>query len=196
MRTSRAVSLSLLLVCSAAFAQEQQPPRRPEPELTPLVVSGGPNKGSAGLRVGFVGVLGSNSFDPTLSTSFTIVPTIGFKVFVSDKVGLTFDGGFVAKTGRDSLAGFNFGFGVEAHIWRTGTSLRPFLRFGAGVGKPPSGQHSDYYGNAEVGGGAEYWFSDHFSLSGRAMVTVSYFGNPDAFFLATFTPGVIAAFYF
>jgi hypothetical protein len=192
MRLLRLVGLSLLLVGSAVFAQTSTP-RRAEPELTPLVISGGPNKGSVALRTGFVGSFGSSSFPRGL---FAVIPTIGTKVFVSDRIGLTLDGGFLARTGRNSLAGFSVDLGIEAHLWRTGTSLRPFLRGGLGVGKPASGVSGDFFGSAEVGGGAEYWFSDQFSLSGRAMVTVSYFGNPDAFVLATFTPGVLAAFYF
>src|SRR6266849_1768797 len=154
MRVLRPVSLSLLLVGSAAFAQSSTP-RHAEPELTPLVIAGGPNKGSVALRAGFL-----------------------------------------AQTGRNAVAGFLVNVGVEAHLWRTGTSLRPFLRGGLGAGKPATGRSGDYFGNAEVGGGAEYWFSDQFSLSGRAMLTVTYFGGPDAFVIATFTPGVLAAFYF
>ncbi|SRR6266849_8211358 len=193
MRVLRPVSLSLLLVGSVAFAQSSTPRRAAEPELTPLVIAGGPNKGSVALRTGFVASFGSSSFPRNL---FAVIPTIGTKVFVTDKIGLTLDGGFLARTGRNSFAGFSVDVGIEAHLWRTGTSLRPFLRGGLGAGKPASGVSGDYFGSAEVGGGAEYWFSDQFSLSGRAMLTVSYFGNPDAFMIATFTPGVLAAFYF
>ncbi len=195
MRVLRPVSLSVLLVGLAAFAQSSTPPHA-EPELTPLIIAGGPNKGSVALRAGFVQSFGGTSFPNTFAQALT--PTVGAKVFVTDKIGLTFDAGFLAVTGRNARAAFGFSFeaGLEAHLWRTGTSLRPFLRFGLGVGKPASGQSGDYFGNAEVGGGAEYWFSDHFSLSGRAMLTVSYFGNPDAFVIASFTPGVFAAFYF
>jgi hypothetical protein len=191
MRVLRPVSLSLLLVGSAAFAQSPTP-RREEPELTPLVIAGGPNKGSWALRGGFVGSFGSTSFPATVA----VIPTIGTKVFVSDKIGLTLDAGFLAQTGRNAVAGFLVNLGIEAHLWRTGTSLRPFLRGGLGAGKPATGRNGDYFGSAEVGGGAEYWFSDQFSLSGRAMLTVTYFGGPDAFVIATFTPGVLAAFYF
>jgi hypothetical protein len=191
MRLLRPVALSLLLVGSAVFAQSSTP-HRPEPELTPLVTAGGPNKGSWALRAGFVGSFGSTSFPNTVA----VIPTIGGKVFVSDKIGLTLDAGFLARTGRNALAGFLVNAGVEAHLWRTGTSLRPFLRGGLGAGKPATGLNGDYFGNAEVGGGAEYWFSDQFSLSARAMLTLTYFGGPDAFIIATFTPGVLAAFYF
>jgi hypothetical protein len=191
MRVLRAVGLGLLLVGSAAFAQSP-PPRRAEPELTPLIIAGGPNTGSWALRAGFVGSFGSTSFPATVA----VIPTVGTKVFVTDKIGLTLDAGFLAQTGRNAVAGFLVNLGIEAHLWRTGTSLRPFLRGGLGAGKPATGRNGDYFGNAEVGGGAEYWFSDQFSLSGRAMLTVTYFGGPDAFVIATFTPGVLAAFYF
>lgn len=194
MRALRPISLSLLLAGSTALAQESTPRRAAEPELTPLVTAGGPNKGSVALRVGFVTSIAGNSFPSALGQAVT--PTVGAKVFVTDKIGLTLDAGLLAVTGRNSRAGFSVEAGIEAHLWGRGTSLRPFLRGGLGAGKPASGQGGDYFGNAEVGGGAEYWFSDHFSLSGRAMVTVSYFGNPDAFVIASFTPGVLAAFYF
>src|SRR5258708_32129023 len=174
MRVLRPVSLSLLLGGSAAFAQTSTP-RRAEPELTPLIIAGGPNKGSVALRTGFVGSFGSSSFPRNL---FAVIPTIGTKFFVTDKIGLTLDGGFLARTGRNSLAGFSVDVGIEAHLWRTGTSLRPFLRGGLGVGKPAAGVSGGYFGSGGAGGGARTRVSQQCRLTALGMVTMRYSRTP------------------
>lgn len=156
----------------------------------------GPRKGAFGLRGSFGG-----AGVPVASSSTTVAgsptPTIGLKFMATDSVGLNFDLGLGLGVGRTLAFGFGLGFGVDAYLGSNEKPIRPFITGGVGFGKALSPAGDDFLLDVNLGAGAEYWFSDYFSLNARALLGLPL--NLDALTTvstATFQPGLGATFYF
>ncbi len=157
-----------------------------EPQKVP-----GPSAGTFGLRASFQG--GMAPLGGAAST-----PTIGMRYLASDSTALNFDVGLGVGFGNDTLFGFGLGFGLDAYLGSPDKPLRPFVGGGLSLNAPMA-EGFDVIGlGIDVGFGAEYWFSDHFSLSGRAALSVPLpnLSDLDQINIVTFQPGVAANFYF
>jgi hypothetical protein len=185
-----AVGVLTLALGGSALAQDGSTAATPS-------AGGGGRAGSFGLRANFIG----NSLDPTAGNNLIAIvpgglmtPMVGARFFATDQVAINAMLGLgMAFTGATTAVGFGIGGGVDFFL-RTSGSLRPFvggeLRFAKTVATV------DQFGlTFAAGGGAEYWFSDNFSLDGRALIAVPVAFNVGTLFM-TVTPAVGANFYF
>ncbi|MFZ5469302.1 MAG: hypothetical protein ACOZIN_07675 [Myxococcota bacterium] len=171
------------------------PPSAPEAPVSAAVP--GPSKGAFGLRASFGGggipaVSGTSS-----SGAGPAAPTFGFKYLATDSVALTFDAGLgLGFINGDVPFGFGAGVGGQAYLGSKEKPIRPYVAGGIGFGKGISVRGDDFVFALAAGGGAEYWFSGHFSVNGEALVGVPIDFRSGAVTAATFTPGIGATFYF
>lgn len=146
--------------------------------------------GGFGLRVGFTGA-------PTpAGGEVASSPFVGVKLPLGDALALLVDAGFGIGTGGGPTAfGFTIGAGLDVYLGSR-RSLRPLITGGATFGKPISTNQRDHGLSIAAGGGAEYWFSRHFSVNGRALLAVPVSLAAGEVLLFTLVPGVGATFYF
>ena len=197
------------LLSGAAYAQElgkeiqptpppvDIPAAAPAPGAAPAPSAGGLVKGAFGLTASFQG--GTLAGVPAQGAAGGGSPTFGIKYFVTDRLGIIASAGIeLISVPNNTLIGFGGAAGVDFHFGAASSPLRPFLTGSVGVAKLVSTVTDDYGLTFAVGGGAEYWFSEHFSLNGRAVVALpfSFAGGNTVFALATLMPGVGANFYF
>ncbi len=151
----------------------------------------GPKGGTFGISSGFTGSGVPGAIGGT-------VPAFGLRYLATDSLALRFDVGAGLGFGNTFLFGFGLGFGIESYMGSADKPLRPFIGAGIDLGMPLSREVGNLSLAIEAGGGAEYWFSDHFSLQGRLMVglPIADLEDADQLTLATFTPGLRANFYF
>ncbi|MFL5322598.1 MAG: hypothetical protein ACJ790_23255 [Myxococcaceae bacterium] len=219
---NRLLAASLVLCASAAFSQEigkeipadqqqqQQntgtpnydnpyatqttPPPTPvkKDEAAAAEMGGipGPRKMAFGIRGGFGG-----STIPTAAGA--TAPTIGFRLLPTETVGVDFDLGMGLSSFQGNTSfGFALGLGIDAYIGHKDMPIKPFVTGGISFGKAVSTQGDDFALAFNVGGGGEYWFNDHFSVNGRALVGVPINLKSGLVTIATFTPGIGGTFYF
>lgn len=160
----------------------------------------GPRKMAFGLRAGFGGG-GIPGFSAAVGALAPAAPTIGFKLQVSESVGLNVDLGLLMGfVGSNTLLGFGLGFGIDAYMGRKDIPVRPFVTGGAAIGRPAARLDigSDLLLAFNVGGGGEYWFNDHFSVNARALIGIPVaINNAGAIVtVATFMPGIGGTVYF
>ncbi|MHB8877544.1 MAG: hypothetical protein ACYC8T_27960 [Myxococcaceae bacterium] len=168
------------------YAPPPAPPTAPaevKPEAQAPAAVPGPRKGAFGLRAGVGG-----------ATAGIGAPTIGFTFLATDSVGITFDfGGGLRDTGD---MGFGLGLGIDVRLGSASKPIRPLFIIGAGFGKAISTRGDDMLLDFNIGGGAEYWFSDHFSFNGKALVDLPIDLRSGRLSVVTLTPGIGGTFYF
>ncbi len=175
------------------------PPAAPAPVTASASVSTAPatpsssDSGSYGPHQGWLGI--------SLGLPAGGAPTAGITYFVSDTGALKLDVGidFGTKvTGGQSefLPGFSAEVGYRAYIAKAG-NLSPFVQPGAFFGRPAGGGDfaSTFTMQFNVGLGAEYFFSDHLSVSGQTGVGVSFRNEFKAINLTTGTSGIYGNLY-
>lgn len=161
----------------------------------PMAEGGSADKGAFGIRATFGGQgvpTGGGTGNVALPTG-----TVGLSYWATEQFTLLFDLGF----GMSVRGAFGLGFGVtvgmDYHFRTAADSLRPLINLQVGLGAPITsniGAGMGLFG--QFGGGAEYFFSPSFSLSGRLGLGFALSFDGGAFTLTTFTPAVGAAWYF
>jgi hypothetical protein len=160
--------------------------------------------GDFGIRAGFgaSGAVGLPSGSSTTTTTATVSsPSVGISYFATDGFKLIFDAGFglalVASSGA-ALWALSANLGFDYLFRSPADALRPLLHFAAQFSMAGSSGEPTVGFGAEIGGGAEYFFSPAFSVYGRIGITVPMAVPGGNFILGlfTFTPGVGASFYF
>ncbi len=190
-----AIVLAVCLASLTAFAQESN-----SGGIDLSTSSGGGGSRRVGLRLNLTG--GGQLFATPTSAAlgpgpglFTIVPsTVEAKFFVNDDIAIT--GGLGLGMGISGVAvfGFALGGGVDAHLWGRGTNFRPMVSGSIGFGRAVA-PGDTWFMSFQGGGGAEYWFSPHFSVTGRAMLGINpIFGAGTL--VGTFMPSISGTFYF
>jgi hypothetical protein len=180
---TKTLVLSLVLASSAALAQEGD--------------GGGrwPGAGHLGLRAGIGGSTATPGID---------VGNVGIKYLATDKIAVSADLGLrIAASNSSSFADFAVDVAASFYLGDTGKNLRPYIPLVVGLGVV--GQSNNFGGRGAgtfqlaFGGGvgAEYWFSQNFSIAADLVLRVGFANfNPLVVEIATLTPGVHATFYF
>lgn len=154
--------------------------------------------GDFGIRAGF-GASGSTSVSGTGTALSIGAPSVGISYWATDEAALNFDLGFgVAIPERgDPPVALMAKIGLDYHFRNPGVALRPLFAVAASFNMLLVGGNANIGVSAELGGGAAYFFSPSFSLTGKLMLSVPMVFSPNfsiAFF--TLTPGVAASWYF
>lgn len=181
-----------------------QPPANPEnPKAgapAAAVDAGGERsagKGAFGIRATFNGqgipVVGRGTAAAPAETG-----TIGLAYWGSDNLTVLFDLGFgLGISGGGALIGFAAGVGMDYHFRTTADALRPLINVQVAIGSSISSDIGNALQlSAQFGGGAAYFFSPHFSVSGRIGLGLRLPFATGSMTLTTFTPAVGAAWYF
>lgn len=155
--------------------------------------------GDFGIRAGF-GASGATSVPTgTGATGGVAAPTVGIAFMGTDNVKLLADIGFgMAVVGSNVPFALGVTVGIDYLARNPGDALRPLFHFGASFNLASAGSTVGIGFGAQVGGGAEYFFSPHFSVNGRLLISVPMSVANDNFILGIFTltPGVGATWYF
>lgn len=178
-----------------------QPPQKEgdkpaeKPKAAPVAEGGSAGKGAFGVRATF----GGQSVPRTTGTGTALVDsgTVGLSYWATDGFTLLFDLGFGMSVGGSFAMGFGALVGMDYHFRSPGDSLRPLINVQVGLGAPISasiGRGMALFG--QVGGGAEYFFTPSFSLTGRIGLGFNLGFDNGTFTLTTITPAVGAAWYF
>lgn len=156
----------------------------------------GPHAGEFAVRASFFG--NGLPAAPTSSTSpGSATPTLGFRYLATDSLAVDVDLGVALGLGGAVSYGFGAGLGLNAYLGSADKPIRPFLGGAVSFGKLLSRRGDDFSLTVSAGGGAEYWFDEHFSLDARLLIGLPInFRNTDNIAVATFEPGVGANFYF
>ena len=153
------------------------------------------SSGAFGIRAGF-GASGSAAL-PASSTGATVAaPSVGIAYFASDAFKLLIDLGFgMALIGSNALLALSASAGFDYLFRSPADALRPFFHFAGSFFMAGSSNFAIGFG-AQLGVGAEYFFSPSFSVNGRLLLAVPMSVNGQ-FALGIFTvaPGVGATFY-
>ncbi len=170
---------------SSSYDNQYQTPATPSSSLAAPPRAPGPRRGAFGVRAQLGG-----------SAAGIGAPTVGFVFLASEAVGITFDLG-MGVTDKGAF-GFGFAAGLDVHPGSITKPVRPVFSIGAGFGKTVSTQADDFVMDVKLGGGAEYWFSDNFSVGGRVLIDVpiDLSSSKSGFQIVTLTPGVGGTFYF
>ncbi len=155
------------------------------------------SSGDFGLRASF-GASGATSI-PTSSTGASVAaPSVGIAYFATDSFKLLADLGVgFALTGSNPLLALGATVGFD-YLFRTpGEALRPFFHFAGSFSLSGSLSNPLIGFGAQLGFGAEYFFSPSFSLNGRLLLAVPMAVPGGNFVLGIFTvtPGVGATWY-
>jgi hypothetical protein len=151
-----------------------------------------------GLRASFSGST-SLGYPAGTTSSGQMVPTLGMRLLVANAVALNIDFGLalgIQPLSYNVIAGFTVGAGVDIRFREVKDALRPFIAIQATFAKGFSSYYGDLSIGASAGGGAEYFFDPHFSMSVRGLLGIQVDLNAVTLVLATFTPGVLATVYF
>ncbi len=181
MRRSHALAAAGFFASSVARADA---PEVPSPDVPPAAAPASAGRvaapisaanGALGIRVAIIGnqvplyspVAGAAANAPVP------VGTIGVSYFVSDALALQGDVGLgVALAGGEPRLGFKLSAGADYHFRTPAEALRPLLYAQLAIGRgPPNDAKNDGQDlpslEAQIGGGAEYFFERHFSVTGR-----------------------------
>jgi hypothetical protein len=154
-------------------------------------------KGAFGLRATFggqgIGLAGRGVAAAPVPTG-----TVGFSYWGSDAFTLLFDLGFgMGISGGGVLLGFGATVGMDYHFRTPADGLRPLIHVQVGIGSAIASDIGNALElSAQVGGGAEYFFSPSFSISGRLGLGLRLPFASGSMTLTTFTPAAGAAWYF
>ncbi|MFT3708633.1 MAG: hypothetical protein QM817_13360 [Archangium sp.] len=152
--------------------------------------------GAFGIRAGFGA---SGSVGVPVGNAGVAAPSLGVAYMATDAFKLLIDVGFGFGIANNFSYAISAAFGFDYLLRTPGDALRPFIHFAASFGMSGTGSGDPGIGfGANVGFGAEYFFSPSFSVNGRLMVSVPMAVNGSGFVLAivSVTPGVGATFYF
>lgn len=152
--------------------------------------------GAFGLRGGF-GASGATGI-PVGNNAFIGAPFVGVAYFATDAFKLLIDVGFGFNLSNNFSYAIAAAFGFDFLLRSPGDALRPFIHF-AGLFTMAGASGDPLLGfGAQVGFGAEYFFSPNFSLNGRLMIVAPMAVSGSGFSLAimSVTPGVGATWYF
>lgn len=205
----RLFAVALVLSATLASAQEigteiAPPPPPPAPETKPqpaaapaepVIASAG--KGAFGIRATYIG----QTLSAPLAGAAGLIPlqtgSIGAAYFATDNFTLLFDVGFGLGVSNIVRVGFLAQVGFDYHFRTPNDALRPLINVQVGVGSPITNNIAVQI-EAQVAGGAAYFFSKSFSITGRiGLGTVLAFpGGGFSMTLSTFTPSLGAAWYF
>ncbi len=177
---------AIVTLPATAFAQPALPPPPPPPPAPAPPTNTAPPPaapaadGNYGPHQGWLGI--------SLGLPAGGAPTAGISYFLSDQGALKLDFGMDFGTKNSTfLPGFSVEVGYRAYIAKAG-NLSPFVQPSAFFGRPSGG--GDFLPTFSmafnVGLGAEYFFSDHLSVSGQTGVGVSF---RDEFKSINFTTG-------
>jgi hypothetical protein len=154
--------------------------------------------GDFGIRAGF-GASGSTSVSGSGATLSIGAPAVGISYWATDEAALSFDLGFgmaIPERGDPPVA-LLAKVGLDYHFRNPGLALRPLFAVAASFNMLLVGGNATIGVSAELGGGAAYFFSPSFSITGKLLLSVPMTFSPNfsiAFF--TLTPGVAASWYF
>lgn len=193
-----ALALALALAVAAmprvSRAEEPLPPPPPPPSATSARVaapSSAPpaDAGVYGPRGGSLGI--------SLGLPAGGAPTAGMSYFLSDTAALKLDLGLdIGTKNKTFIPGFSVEVGYRAYIAKAG-NLSPFLQPGVFFAKPADGKAFDetMVIQLNVGIGAEYFFSDHLSVSGQTGLGVGFRDAFKTVGVTTGTSGIYGNFY-
>lgn len=148
--------------------------------------------GSIGVRASFGGA-------GALATGVAsaAAPTVGLTFFATDQFAITADAGFGLNMFRGNPnIGFAAAVGMVFALRTPAEVLRPIVVAQVSFGKLVSQQGDDFALGGNVGGGAEYFFSQHFSVNAQLAAGLSVDLRSGDLAIFTFTPGVGATLYF
>lgn len=154
--------------------------------------------GDFGIRAGF-GASGTTSVSGTGLSLSIGAPSVGISFFATDEAALTFDLGFgIAIPDRgDPPIALAATVGLDYHFRTPGLALRPLFSAAVSFNMLLAGGNAAIGLSAQLGGGAAYFFSPSFALTGKLLLVVPMTLSPNfsiAFF--SLTPGLGAAWYF
>lgn len=154
--------------------------------------------GDFGLRASF-GTSGSTALPTGSAGSNTVAaPSVGIAYFASDSFKLLVDLGVgFALAGSSVFFAANVLLGFDYMFRTPGDALRPFFHAAGSFGLAGGTSSVGINFGAQLGFGAEYFFSPSFSLNGRLLLVVPM-GLPSGNFLLgafTVSPGVGATWY-
>lgn len=155
--------------------------------------------GAFGIRATFAGqALALTGAGGTAGAAPVDTGSVGLSYWATDGFTLLFDLGFgLGLSGASVLVGFGATVGMDYHFRTPADALRPLLNVQVGIGSAISGDIGNAIElSARVAGGAEYFFSPSFSISGRVGLGLRLGLATSRMTLATFTPSVGAAWYF
>lgn len=154
-------------------------------------------EGDFGIRGGF-GPSGSTSVAAGATVSLG-APFVGISYWATDQATLNIDLGFgIGLGGRGAVpVALGAKLGLDYHGRNPGASLRPLFALGASFNMTLVGSSAAVAISAEIGGGAAYFFSPSFSLTGKLLLSVPMTVSP-GFSIAFFSlsPGMTASWYF
>lgn len=203
----RFFAVALVLSASLVSAQEigteiAPPPPPPAPENKPQPVATAPaepviasaGKGAFGIRATYVGqgLIAPGAGNVALPTG-----SVGAAFWATDNFTLLFDVGFGLGVNNSISVGFLAQVGFDYHFRTPNDALRPLINVQVGLGTPITNNIAIQV-EAQLAGGAAYFFSKSFSITGRVgLGTVLAFpGGNFRMALSTFTPSLGAAWYF
>lgn len=154
--------------------------------------------GDFGIRAGFL-ASGTTSVSGSGLTLSIGAPAVGISYWATDDAALTLDLGFgMAIPDRgDPPVALSATLGLDYHFRNPGVALRPIFAAAVSFNMLLVGGNATIGMSAQLGGGAAYFFSPSFSLTGKLLLSVPMSFSPSfsiAFF--TLTPGIGAAWYF
>ncbi|GMU59661.1 MAG: hypothetical protein AMXMBFR34_14240 [Myxococcaceae bacterium] len=156
------------------------------------------SSGDFGIRAGFTAT-GSTAVSGTGVSLSIGAPSVGVSFWASDEAALNFDLGFgiaIPERGDPPVA-LSATIGLDYHFRTPGVALRPLFAAAASFNMLLVGGNANVGISVQLGGGAAYFFSPNFSLTGKLLVSVPMQFSPSfqiAFF--SLTPGVGASWYF
>ncbi|MBE2251548.1 MAG: hypothetical protein IAE78_18545 [Myxococcus sp.] len=154
-------------------------------------------KGAFGIRATFGGqtvpLVGRGTAAAPAETG-----TVGLAYWGSDNLAVLFDLGFgMGISGGGVLVGFAAGVGMDYFFRTSNDALRPLINVQVALGSSISSDIGNAMQlTAQFGGGAAYFFNQHFSVSGRIGLGLRLPFSTGSTTLTTFTPAVGAAWYF
>ena len=139
---------------------------------------------------------------------YSFVPSMGFSYFLDNELALLIDvGAGLGMRGSDLTWNAGLLIGIDYHFRKITEAIRPLINIQVGVAMPyNTTQTSDL--NAfiphlsvigQFGGGAEYFFNPHFSVSGKVLIAFGYgydMGPAVGHLSLNTSPAVSAAWYF
>jgi hypothetical protein len=154
--------------------------------------------GDFGIRAGF-GPSGTTAVTGTGLTLSIGAPAVGISYWATDDAALNFDIGFgmaIPERGDPPVA-LSATVGLDYHFRNPGVALRPLFAVAASFNMLLVGGNANIGVGVQLGGGAAYFFTPSFSLTGKLLLSVPMQFSPSfqiAFF--TLTPGIGASWYF
>ncbi|HRG95828.1 MAG TPA: hypothetical protein PLR99_06260 [Polyangiaceae bacterium] len=203
------LALALALAPRVSRAEEPLPPPPPPPGAASAPSTASSASASASARPAAPAAASAPSADPgtygphggwfgiSLGLPAGGAPTAGITYFLSDTSALKLDLGLDVGTKKETfIPGFSVEVGYRAYIAKAG-NLSPFLQPGVFVAKPADGKDfaDTFTLQLNVGLGAEYFFSDHLSVSGQTGLGVGFRDKFKTVGVTTGTSGIYGNFY-